>query len=89
MQFSHLADTDVFAPNQHGATASDWFDSDNLHASFYQRILGQHLPFLFTIDGTSTTEGDYGLFRLANSGFTSTQVAHRVWDVALDITETW
>ena len=89
MQFSHLTDTDVFAPNQHGTTASDWFDSDNLHASFYQRILGQHLPFLFTIDGTSTTEGDYGLFRLANSGFTSTQVAHRVWDVALDITETW
>jgi hypothetical protein len=89
MQFSHLTDTDVFAPNQHGTTASDWFDSDNLHASFYQRILGQHLPFLFTIDGSSTTEGDYGLFRLANSGFTSTQVAHRVWDVALDITETW
>lgn len=89
MQFSHLTDTDVFAPNHHGATASDWFDSDNLHASFYQRILGQHLPFLFTIDGTSTTEGDYGLFRLANSGFSSTQVAHRVWDVALDITETW
>jgi len=89
MQFSHLTDTDVFAPDQHGATVSDWFDSDNLHASFYQRILGQHLPFLFTIDGTSTTEGDYGLFRLANSGFSSTQVAHRVWDVALDITETW
>ena len=89
MQFSHLTDTDVFAPNQHGATPSDWFDSDNLHSSFYQRILGQHLPFLFTIDGTSTTEGDYGLFRLANSGFSSTQVAHRVWDVALDITETW
>jgi len=89
MQFSHLTDTDVFAPNQHGTTASDWFDSDNLHASFYQRILGQHLPFLFTIDNSSTTEGDYGLFRLANSGFTSTQVAHRVWDVALDITETW
>ena len=89
MKFSYLADTDVFAPNQHGVGASDWFDSDNLHASFYQRILGQHLPFLFTIDGTSTTEGDYGLFRLANSGFSSTQVAHRVWDVALDITETW
>ena len=89
MQFSHLTDTDVFAPNQYDATGSNWFDSDNLHASFYQRILGQHLPFLFTIDGSSTTEGDYGLFRLANSGFTSTQVAHRVWDVALDITETW
>ena len=89
MKFSYLADTDVFALNQHSATTSSWFDSDNLHASFYQRILGQHLPFLFTIDGTSTSEGDYGLFRLANSGFSSTQVAHQVWDVALDITESW
>jgi hypothetical protein len=89
MKFSYLADTDLFAPNQHGTTASDWFDSDNLHASFYQRILGQHLPFLFSIDGTSTSEGDYGLFRLADSGFKSTQVAYQVWDVALDITETW
>ena len=89
MKFSYLTDTDVFALNQHGATTSHWFDSDNLHASFYQRILGQHLPFLFTIDGASTSEGDYGLFRLADSGFKSTQVAYQVWDVALDITETW
>ena len=89
MIFSHLADTDLFPPDQYSATTSNWFDSDTLHASFYQKILGQHLPFLFTIDGTSTTKADYGLFRLANSGFTSTQVAHRVWDVALDITETW
>jgi len=89
MKFSYLNDTDVFAPDQHSTTVSNWFDSDNLHASFYQRILGQHLPFLFTIDGTSTSEGDYGLFRLADSGFKSTQVAYQVWDVALDITETW
>lgn len=89
MKFSYLTDTDVFALNQHSATTSSWFDSDNLHASFYQRILGQHLPFLFTIDGTSTSEGDYGLFRLADSGFKSTQVAYQVWDVDLDITETW
>ena len=89
MIFSHLADTDLFPQDQYSATTSNWFDSDTLHASFYQKILGQHLPFLFTIDGTSTTKADYGLFRLANSGFTSTQVAHRVWDVALDITETW
>ena len=90
MKFKYLSDTDVFAYNQTSSTTSHFFDDDDsLHAMFYQRILGQHLPFLFTIDGTSAITGDYGLFRLSDSTFKTTQVAHRIWDVDLKITETW
>ena len=46
-------------------------------------------PFLFVPDGTSTKEGDYGLFRLSNADFTANQVANRVWDMDLNLTETW
>lgn len=89
MKFSFLSDTDLFSEDIHSDDADEWFDSNSLDSSFYQRILGQHLPFLFVIDGSSTSKGDYGLFRLADSGFQSTQVASRVWDIGLNITETW
>jgi len=90
MKYSYLADTDLWTTNQHGHdTLSQFYDAETLHSNFYNRILGQHLPFLFSIDKDSTSEGDFGLFRLSNSGLSSTQVAHRVWDVAFDITETW
>lgn len=89
MNFSYITDTDIFAPNQHSQTASNWFDSSDLHSQFYNKILGQHNPFLFTIDKDSTTEGDYGLFRLADSGLNVTQVAHRTWSMGLNLIETW
>jgi hypothetical protein len=90
MKFKYLSDSDIFTYNQSSSTTNQFFDDDSsLHSQFYQRILGQHLPFLFTIDGTSGITGDYGLFRLDDSTFKSTQVAHRIWDIDLKITETW
>ena len=89
LKFSYLTDTDVYARSQGSGTPAYWFDDSSLHASFYNRIIGQQLPFLFTPDGTSTGEGDYGLFRLSNNDFTATQVANRVWSMDLNLTETW
>jgi len=88
MNFSYITDTDLFPANHSGA-AADWFDSSDLHSQFYQKIIGQHNPFLFTIDKDSTTEGDYGLFRLADSGLNATQVANRTWSMGLNLVETW
>ena len=65
------------------------FTPTGLHSQFYNKILGQHNPFLFTIDKDSIIEGDYGLFRLADSGLNATQVAHRTWSMGLNIVETW
>jgi len=90
MNFSYITDTKLFAENMHSSSPSEWFDSDTIHSMFYNRILGQHLPFLFTVDGSVTEqEGDYGLFRLADSGMNTTQVAHRLWSMDLNLIETW
>jgi len=89
LKFNYLDDTDIFAPNTSSSTTSQWYDSDSLHSSFYNKILGQHLPFLFSIDKDSTSTGDYGLFRLANNGFSVSQVANRVYNLNLNLTETW
>lgn len=89
LKFSYLSDTEVYAQNPGSGTSSQWFDDSSLHSSFYNRIMGQHLPFMFTADSTSTNEGDYSLFRLANDSFTANQVAHRIWNTSFDIVETW
>ena len=89
MNFSFISDTNLFAQSMHSHTASEWFDSSDLHSQFYNKILGQHNPFLFSIDKDSTTLGDYGLFRLADSGLNATQVANRTWSMGLNIVETW
>ena len=89
MNFSYIADTNLFAADQHDNAATGWFDSSDLHSQFYNKILGQHNPFLFTIDKDSPTEGDYGLFRLADSGLNATQIANRTWSLGLNLVETW
>ena len=88
MNFSYITDTNLFAENMH--KYAGFFDSDTIHSMFYNRILGQHLPFLFTIDGSVVDqEGDYGLFRLADSGMNTTQVANRTWSMGLNLIESW
>ena len=91
LNFKYLDESEVFSPNA-GSVIGDfsgWFDSDSLHNAFYNRILGQRLPFLFCTDGASAIISDYGLFRLGSSEFTATQVANRVYDVSMSLTETW
>ena len=91
LNFDLFSDETLFAPNWFADhdTPADWYDSDSIHSSFYNRILGQHLPFLFTIDSTSTTTGDYGMFRLANPSFEAQQVAHQFYNIGFEIEESW
>ena len=91
LKFDYLADTELFAPNWFADQDShaDWYDSDSIHSSFFNRTFGQHLPFLFSVDSTSTTTGDYGMFRLANNSFSANQVASRIWNVNMDLIQTW
>lgn len=89
LSFSYLSDTDLFSEDWHSTTASKWFDTLTVHNSFYQKIIGQHLPFLFTIDKESSSEGDYGIFRLLDKGFSATQVASQVYNLKLKIEESW
>ena len=90
MNLSYVSDDDLFQSNMragHGAMV----DGSDLYSQFFHKSLGSHLPFLLTIDkdNTTTPEGDYGLFRLADGGLNSTQSAHRFWDTKLNLVEHW
>ena len=88
MNFSYVADTNLFQSNMHAAHGA-MIDGSDLYSQFYHKILGNHLPFLLSIDHDSTGEGDYGLFRLADGGLKSTQSAHRFWNTKLNLVEHW
>ena len=90
MNFSYVADDDLFQANMHAGHGA-MIDGSDLYSQFFHKSLGSHLPFLLTIDkdNTSTPEGDYGLFRLADGGLKSTQSAHRFWNTKLNLVEHW
>mgnify|MGYP003648758783 CR=1 FL=1 len=91
LQFKYLADTDVFSSvaGLESTSGTNWHDSGSLHNSFFNKIIGNRLPFLFVIDNSSTSVGDYGMFRLADNKFSVSQVASQVYDMSLNLTETW
>ncbi len=91
INFKYLADTDVFSATAglESTTGANWHDSGSLHNSFYNKVIGSRLPFLFAIDGDSSHISDYGMFRLAKNDFSVTQVANQVYDLSLNLTETW
>ena len=88
MNFSYVADTNLFLSNMHAAHGA-MIDGSDLYSQFYHKALGQHIPFLFTIDSASTSEGDYGLYRLADSEMKTRQVAHQAWNTSLSLVESW
>ena len=61
MNFSYIADTDLFLSNMHAGHGGT-VDGSDLYSQFYHKALGSHLPFLFSVDSASTGEGDDGLF---------------------------
>ena len=88
MSFSYIADTDLFLSNMH-AGHGNMTDGSDLYSQFYHKALGQHQPFLFSIDGASTDNGDYGLYRLDDSKVKTKQVAHQAWNTSLSLVESW
>ena len=89
MSFSHMVDTKIFPENWHSTEADEFYDTTNLHNSFYQKVLGQRNPFLFSINKDSTDAGDYGLFRLDADTFSTSQTMHRIWSTKMDLIEDW
>ena len=87
MNFSHVADTDLFLNNMRDN--QDMIDGSDLYSQFFHKSLGVHQPFLWSIDKDSTSEGDYGLFRLANRGLQTQQVSFRTWDTSINLVEHW
>tara|TARA_R100000808_G_C2138635_1_gene146649 strand:+ start:248 stop:1354 length:1107 start_codon:yes stop_codon:yes gene_type:complete len=91
LDFDYLDDSDIFPESgylDYSATNLVW-DDDSLFGRFLRKTLGSHNPFIFTHDSTSTSEGDYGYYRLTDNGFSATQVAHQMWNVGLNFRESW
>ena len=89
MSFSHIVDTDIWPEDMGNSDNSKFYDTTNLHNSFYQKTLGQRNPFLFSINKDSTDNGDYGLFRVDNDTFSSSHTIHKVWSTKMDLIEHW
>ena len=90
LSFSHIVDTDIWPEDMASGVGSDnskFYDTTNLHNSFYQKILGQRNPFLFSINKDSTDTGDYGLFRVDSDTFSSSHTIHKVWSTKMDLRE--
>ena len=86
LNFSNVADTNMFVDDEYEFT--QYLDSTTFHNAMYQNIIGSHLPFLLSIDNTSTTPKDFGMFR-ASSDLIAKQVAANTYNFRMDLTETW
>lgn len=89
LEFDHIADTNLFAENQYNTSSlSQSYDSGDIKTQFYDRVLGSHLPFLFSISNGSTNESDYGIYRNTQD-FQATQIAAQRWKHKLSLEESW
>ncbi len=95
LNFSFISDSDFFPSNMNVAHGG-MIDGSDLYTQFFNKVMGSQLPFLFSIDGSTnesnagaTVEGDHGLYRLANNGFTAKQVAPNTWNTSLNLVEHW
>jgi len=83
MKFSYLNSTDVMPDNY----ASLDRDDDAVINDVWNMTNGRHIPFIFTTDGTSTSESDYLFARFGQDSFDMTQVAPDVYTIAMKIEE--
>ena len=83
MKFSYLNSTDVM-PDAYSSLDRD---DDAVINDVWNMTSGNHTPFIFTTDGTSTAESDYLFARFAQNNFDMTQVAPDVYSVSLKIEE--
>ena len=83
MNFSYLA-SDKIMPSDYKSEVSG---SDTVVADVWNRTSGNLLPFIFTTDGSSTSESDYLFARFTQDSLKMNQVAPDVFDVSMSIEE--
>ena len=83
MKFSYLASTHVM-PDAYSSLDRD---DDAVINDVWNMTNGNHLPFIFTTDNSSTAESDYLFARFGKNSFDMTQVAPDVFNVSMRIEE--
>ena len=81
MKFSYLNSSEIM-PDDYSS-----FNDNSVVDDLWNSTHGSHTPFIFTQDGTSTSESDYLFARFAQDSLSMTQVAPDVFDVAMKIEE--
>jgi len=81
MKFSYLNSTDIM-PDDYSN-----FNDNSVVDDIWSATHGSHTPFIFTQDGTSTSESDYLFARFAQNSLDMTQVAPDVFDISMKIEE--
>ena len=85
MNFSYVASTDLM-PDEYDILAAD----DNFVSDVWNMTNGNHLPFIFSIDGSSEgndAESEHIFARFAQSELNMSQVANDFWNVSMRIEE--
>jgi len=85
MTFSYLNSTDLM-PDNYDSVINNATD-DAVVEDIWNKTNGRHIPFIFTADGSSTSESDYLFARFGNDRLDMTQVSHNIWDISLKIEE--
>ena len=83
MNFSYLNSTDVMPNDYSTHNPTD----DSTVEDIWNKVTGSHIPFIFTTDGTSTSESDYLFARFAQNSLEMDQVAHDIFNINLKIEE--
>tara|TARA_Y100000592_G_scaffold29057_1_gene46324 strand:+ start:5347 stop:6378 length:1032 start_codon:yes stop_codon:yes gene_type:complete len=81
MKFSFLNSTDVM-PDDYSN-----FNDNSVVDDLWNATHGRHTPFIFTQDGTSTSESDYLFARFGQDSLQMNQVANDMFDVSMKIEE--
>lgn len=81
MKFSYLNSTDIM-PDDYSS-----FNDNSVVDDLWSATHGSHIPFIFTQDGTSTSESDYLFSRFGQNSLSMNQVAPDVFDVSMRIEE--
>ena len=83
MNFSYLKSTDVMPNDYSTHNPTD----DSTIEDVWNKVNGNHIPFIFTADGTSTSESDYLFARFAQNFLDMQQVALDTFNISMRIEE--
>ena len=87
---NHLFPKDFNHPNDIGNLSSDLvYDESkkNLYTSVINKTIGSHIPFIFSLDGATST--DLMLARFKDNSFEATEQAPNVHNISFGIREVW
>lgn len=83
MNFSYLKSTDVMPNDYSTHNPTD----DSTIEDVWNKVNGNHIPFIFTADGTSTSESDYLFARFGQNSLDMQQVALDTFNISMRIEE--